>query len=119
MECLFGVVDINYEIMNLIEFTKYLKDEEEAIQYMNEHYPDVDYYDAEVYLKGSLSIESEMVIFDGEVIEGMIEMEVDNEKYYNLFTLEHLLEVYGDYSKPLGTDREIAERIINYRIKHA
>ncbi len=74
--------------MNLIEFIKYIKDEEGAIQYMNEHYPDVDYYEAEVYLKGSLSVESELVIFDGEKIEGMIEMEVDNEKYYNLFTLD-------------------------------
>ena len=105
--------------MNLIEFIKYLKDEEVAIQYMNEHYPNVDYYDAEVYLKGSLSVESELTIFDGEKIEGMIEMEVENEKYYNLFTLDLLVEVYGDYSKPSGTDREIAERIINYRIKDA
>ncbi|HFA49007.1 MAG TPA: hypothetical protein ENJ95_08320, partial [Bacteroidetes bacterium] len=86
--------------MNLIEFIKYLKDEKEAIQYMNEHYPDVDYYDAEVYLKGSLSVESELAIFDGEKIEGMIEMEVDNEKYYNLFTLDLLVEVHEDYSKP-------------------
>ncbi len=105
--------------MNLIEFIKYLKDEEEAVQYMNEHYPDVDYYDAEVYLKDSLSVESDLAIFDGEKIEGMIEMEVDNEKYYNLFTLDLLVEVHGDYSKPSGTDREIAERIINYRIKDA
>ncbi|MEZ4921391.1 MAG: hypothetical protein R2792_20015 [Saprospiraceae bacterium] len=105
--------------MNLIEFIKYIKDEEEAIQYMNEHYPDVDYYEAEVYLKGSLSVESELAIFDGEKIEGMIEMEVDNEKYYNLFTLDLLVEVYGDYSKSSGTDREIAERMITYRIKDA
>lgn len=86
---------------------------------MNKYYPDIDYYDAEVYLKDSLNIESELLIFDAEKIEGMIEMEVNNEKYYNLFSLDLLTEVYDDYSKPSGTDREIAERIINYRINDA
>ena len=105
--------------MNLIEFINYLKDEEEVSRYMSEHYPNIEYYDAEVYLKGALNSESELVIFDGEKIEGMIEMDFNNEKYYNLFTLDLLVEVYGDYSKTPGTNREIAERIINYRIYDA
>jgi hypothetical protein len=86
---------------------------------MNQHYPDIDYYDAEVYLKDSINEESELVIFDSEKIEGMIEMEINNEKYYNLFTLDHFVEVFEDYSEPSGKDIEIAERIINYRINDA
>lgn len=104
--------------MNLIEFIKYLRNNE-IEQYMNLHYPNIDYYDAEVYLKGSINKESELVIFDGEKIEGVIEMEVNNEKYYNLFTLDHLVEVFEDYSNPSGKDNEIAEMIINYRINDA
>lgn len=105
--------------MNLIELIKYLKDHEEINQYMNEYYPDVDYYDAEVYLKDSLSIESELVIFDGEKIEGLIEMVVNKEKYYNLFSLDLLVEVCEDYSKLSRTVHETAERIINHRINDA
>ena len=105
--------------MNLIDFIKYLKNKKKLAQYMSKHYPDIDYYDAEVYLKGSLSIESELMIFDGEKIAGMIEMEVNGQKYYNLFSLDFLLEVFNDYSKTSGTDIEIARRIINYRINDA
>ena len=105
--------------MNLVDFIEYLKDDKKAAQYVEKHYPGVDYYDAEVYLKGALSIESELAIFDGEKIEGMIEMEVNKEKYYNLFSLDLLVEVYEDYSKFSGSEREIAQRIIDYRINDA
>ncbi|MCF8381676.1 MAG: hypothetical protein K9H49_19030 [Bacteroidales bacterium] len=104
--------------MNLIEFIKHLKNKTTE-QFMNQHYSDIDYYDAEVYLKGSLCLDSELVIFDGEKIEGLIEMEVNNEKYYNLFTLDLLVEVFADYSNPSSSDSEIAEKIINYRINDA
>ena len=105
--------------MNLIDFVKYLGSSEKITQYMSEYYADIDYYDAEVYLKNSLSVESELAIFDGDKIEGMIEMHVNNEQYYNLFSLDLLVEVYEDYSSPTETDYEIAERIINYRINDA
>ncbi len=105
--------------MNLIEFIKFLRNNDELVQYMNENYPDVDYYDAEVYLKGSLNVESELIIFNSDKIEGLIEMEVKNEKYINLFSLDLLAEVFEDYSKGSGTDHDIAARIINYRINDA
>jgi hypothetical protein len=104
--------------MNLIKFIKYLRNTETE-QFMSCNYPDVDYYNAEVYLKDSINKESELVVFDSEKIGGMIEMEVNNEKYYNLFTLDHLVEVFDDFSEPSGTDNEIAERIIDYRINDA
>lgn len=105
--------------MNLIEFIAYLKDSEKVIHYLNEHYPDIDYYDSEIYLKNSLSIESELVIFDCEKIEGTIVMEINNEKYYNLFSLDHLVEVFEDYSKFSENYDTIAMKIINYRINDA
>ncbi len=104
--------------MKFIEFIKYLKNNETE-QFMNQHYSDIDYYDAEVYLKDSLNKESELAIFDGEKIEGLIEMEVNNEKYYNLFTLDLLVEVFEDYSNLSNSDTEIADKIINYRINDA
>jgi len=104
--------------MKFIEFIKYLKNNETE-QFMNQHYSDIDYYDAEVYLKDSLNKESELAIFDGEKIEGLIEMEVNNEKYYNLFTLDLLVEVFEDYSNLSSSDTEIADKIINYRINDA
>lgn len=102
-----------------MEFIKHIADEELAVQYLKEKYPDIDYYDAEIYLKGAVNVESELVIFDSEKIEGMIEMEVGDEKYYNLFSLDFLVEIHGDYSKSISTDREVAEKIISYRINDA
>ncbi|MDH5379443.1 MAG: hypothetical protein OEW75_01240 [Cyclobacteriaceae bacterium] len=87
---------------------------------MNTHYPNIDYYNAEVYLKESFNTNSELVIFDDEKIDGLIEIEIDNEKYYNLFTLSQLVdEVYGYFSNIHSTDQEIAERIVDYRINDA
>ncbi len=105
--------------MNLIEFTQYLKSEDRAMEFIKHHYPTIDYYDAEVYLKGSISADSEVILFDGQKINGLIEMEFEGELYYNLFTLDLLVEVYGDFSNPPGIDDEIAARIIKYRIKNA
>ena len=107
--------------MNLIEFIAYLRNNEKVVQYLNQTYPDIEYYNAEVYLRNSVNIESELVIFDDEKIEGLIEMHVNNEKYYNLFSLDLLIEVFEDCSalSPSGKDYEIAERIMNYRINDA
>ena len=105
--------------MNLVEFIKHLKSDKKITYYMNENYPNIDYYDAEVYLKGSLSIYADLVIFDGEKIEGMIKMKVDNEIYYNLFSLDLLVETYNDFLNPNKNDFEIAESIIDYRINDA
>ena len=105
--------------MNLIKFIKYLKSNEEMTHYMSQHYPDIDYYDAEVYLKGSLSIESELVFFDSEKIEGMIEMKVNDEVYYNLFSLDLLVETCEDYLNSSEDDSQIAKNIIDYRINDA
>ncbi|GEM_PF-5407602 len=105
--------------MDLIEFIKFIKDENDAMSYMEKHHPDIDYYDAEVYAEGSISATSSLAFFDGEKIEGRIEMKVNDKKYYNLFTLDLLVEVCTDYYSPDSTDVEIAEKIISYRINDA
>jgi hypothetical protein len=107
--------------MNLIGLMKYLREEGFAFHFVETRYPEVDYYNAEVYLKGSLSIESEVKIFDGEKIEGMIEMEVEGAKYINLFTLDLLVETYQDYANGSDSilDIDVAEKIINYRVNDA
>ncbi len=104
--------------MKLIDFIKYLKNNETE-KYLEKHFPGIDYYNAEVYLKDSINKDSEIMIFDDEKIDGLIEMEYENEKYYNLFALDYLVEIFDDYAKPSADDKEIAERIINYRINDA
>ena len=105
--------------MNLIDFIDTLKDNKKLTQYMENFYPDIDYYDAEVYLKDTLSIDSELVIFDGDKIEGMIEMEIDKTKYYNLFSLDLLVETFEDYFDLSKTNIDIANDIMSYRINDA
>ena len=105
--------------MNLIDFIKYLKSDELMRSFINEHYPDMDYYDVEVYLKKSLTVESELVFFEEEKTDGMIKIELNGERYYSLFPLDLLIEVFEDYSKLLESDDEIARQIISYRIDDA
>lgn len=105
--------------MNVIGFIPYLRDSEKIKQFLNQYYPEIDYYDAEVYLKDTIDKKSDFEIFDCEKIEGLLEMQYNNTKYYSLFSLDHLLDVFKSYSKTSGNDSTVAQRIIDYRINDA
>lgn len=105
--------------MNLLEFISYLKKPSEIEKIVLEQEPDLDIELADIYLEQELSIHSEMRFFNAEEIEGKLEMEYEGKKYVNLFPLDLLMEIYEDYANTEGTDLEIAERIMSYRIKDA
>ena len=105
--------------MNVVEFIPYLRDSEKIKQFLNQYYPEIDYYDAEVYLKATIDKESNIEIFDCEKIEGLIEMQHNDNKYYSFYSLDHLLDVFKSYSKTSDNDSTIAQRIIDYRINDA
>lgn len=105
--------------MKFIGFIPYLKDKKKLESYLNDNYPEIDYYNAEVYLKSTLDLESELFIFDDEKIEGLIEMFIKNRRYINLFTLDYLFEIVSENSKSIYQMEEIAEKVINFRINDA
>lgn len=105
--------------MNLIQFISYLKNDDGARKYLSLNHPEIDYYNAEVYLMGSISVESELDFFDDEKIDGKIEMIVNNQKYINLFSLDYLIEVINDYSDVNSSDYQIANKVVSFRINDA
>lgn len=106
-------------IMNLIQFISYLKKDNRAQNYLNVNYPEIDFYNVEVYLENSLSVDSELKFFDAEKIDGRIKMTVNNQKFINLFTLDYLLEVVKDYSDVKSNVQQIAEKVVSFRINKA
>ena len=106
-------------IMNLIQFISYLKKDNRAQNYLNVNYPEIDFYNVEVYLENSLPVDSELKFFDDEKIDGRIEMIVNNQKFINLFTLDYLLEVVKDYSDAKSNVQQIAEKVVSFRINNA
>jgi hypothetical protein len=105
--------------MNLIQFISYLKKDEKAHNYLTVNYPDIDYFNAEIYLKDLICVESELFFFDDTKIEGTIEMIVNKQKFLNLFSLDHLVELIEDYSDSITSDQLTAERIIDFRLNDA
>ena len=105
--------------MNLIQFISYLKKDNRAQNYLNVNYPEIDFYNVEVYLENSLSVDSELKFFDAEKIDGRIKMTVNNQKFINLFTLDYLLEVVKDYSDVKSNVQQIAEKVVSFRINKA
>ncbi|PWJ32904.1 hypothetical protein [Sediminitomix flava] len=105
--------------MNLFQFIDYLQDQEKLASFLEVNYPNLDYYDIEIYLKNSLTINSELKFFDDNEIDGRIIMELDGVNYHNLFSLDYLVEVCNDYSKITDNKTDLAESILNYRINDA
>ena len=105
--------------MKFIELIKVLKNKQALNKYLNENYPEIDYYDAEVYLENKIDIDSDFKIFDFNKIDGKIEMIQENKKYINLFTLDLLVDIFEDFKKKYSSIHDVAKRIIEYRINDA
>jgi len=105
--------------MKFINFVDLLKDNRKLIEFLKKEYPDIDYYDAEVYLENEINPYAKVKIFDYNKIDGKIKMKVNNKTYINLFTLDLLVELFNDFKKMYNNDNDIAKRIIEYRINDA
>ncbi|WP_142685410.1 hypothetical protein [Chitinophaga polysaccharea] len=107
--------------MKLIELIDHLKTASKAEQLRNQQIPDVEYDLVELYMKDSLSFESEIAFFDAETIPGYIIIEMDGIRYKNLFSLNLIQEMVEEYvaEYPNWSDLDIAKRIMEYRINDA
>ena|ERR1700744_2960038 len=75
----------------------------------------------EIYMIGSLSLESEIVFFDAEKTPPTIEFEENGIAYIEFFPLEHALDSISDlqlFGKGYSNDF-IARRLFEYRINDA
>ncbi|MEL6676901.1 MAG: hypothetical protein AAFR61_32130 [Bacteroidota bacterium] len=81
--------------MNLIELIPNLKEPHLIREFLQEHAPGIDFYDAEIYLESSIHTASPIRVFDSQKIPGLIEMEVDQQKYVHLFSLDHGFMIFS------------------------
>ena len=87
--------------------------------FLLENYPNIDFYNGEIYLHKNLSLDSEVFIFDCNEIEGLIYMDYEGEKLVHLFSIDELCELYQDFRGEESTNEEIGITLINYRINDA
>ena len=75
-----------------------------------------------IYMKNSLSIESEIKIFGIEETEDELVYEVEGVRYLQLFPIDHAVELISSDLNLIGkgySDLEIAKRLLQYRAKDA
>jgi len=108
--------------VKLNELISHLKSVEEAEKIISIEIPDVEFGSIDIYLKDRLNIESEIRFFDAETIPNNLVIEVDGINYVNLFPLpmtQEIVEGYANLSAPKLNDIEIAQKLLDYRIKDA
>lgn len=105
--------------MNLLEFIPHLRRPSQLEQVVLEQAPDLDFELTDIYLEKELNIYSNMHFFNAEEIEGKIEMEYNGKKYINLFPLDYLQDIFDQYNETGKNDKEVAQAIMNFRIKDA
>lgn len=107
--------------MILKEFIPIIKDLENLLKFFNQNLPNVDLEYIEIYMKDEISAESELYFFDCDEIPEKIEIEINNQKYINLFPLYMLQDVVEEFllELPKLNNEELVNKIINYRLYDA
>ena len=118
-----GVVKISKKyIMNLVTLISKIMDPVKLDQFYIQQALDVESEALIIYMKESLSIDSEIYIFPIEETEDDLVFEKDGIKYIQLFPVEYALELIESdlgLKDELFTDQEIAGRLLMYRLKDA
>lgn len=108
--------------MKLIEIIEHLKTVEKGENLISTEIPGIEFGLVDIYLKDKLDINSEVKFFDVDTIPNDLEINIDGSRYVNLFPLPMTQEMIEEYSKlvtPKLSNKEIAERLLDYRIKDA
>lgn len=102
--------------MNLIELIPYLKSEKKFVEFLESRFPAIETHQLDIYMKGSLSPNSELIFLDAEELDGKIVQNINGIEFINLFPVFHLLEIFEGYYENDISDKSMAIKIINYRL---
>lgn len=108
--------------MNLGNLVKFLLTPEQLGELFNEMNVDLESETLLIYMKDSLSLESEVAIFSIEETEDYIQFKKDNVNYYQLFPVEtaiELIETDLNLKNKGYSDLDIARRLLDYRFNDA
>lgn len=75
-----------------------------------------------IYLKNALELDSEISIFEIEETEDDLVFEKEGVKYYQLFSIDYAIDLIENDLKLKNkgySTREIAQRLLNYRLNDA
>lgn len=104
--------------MKLLELIKFLTNPEKLKELYQEQKLNTESEALLIYMKGTLSLESEVVFFEIEETEDDLIFEKEGIKFIQLFPLEYAVDlIESDLNlKNKGySDFEIAERLLEYR----
>ena len=107
--------------MKLVELVKHLKSVEEAERFVSRELANVELYGVGIYMKDNLDIDSDVKLFDEELLSGYIKIESNGIQYENLLPFNMAQEMVEAYMNLEGqmTDLEIAKALLSYSINDA
>lgn len=108
--------------MKLVNLMAYLLNSDKLEELYEREKLDTDSEALLIYMKGELSLDSEIKFFEMEETEDDLVYEKSGTKYLQLFPIDDAIElIESDLNlKDKGySDLEIAERLLEYRIKDA
>lgn len=108
--------------MKLITLISKITDSVGLDQFYVEQKLDVESEALIIYMKESLDLDSDVYVFPIEETEDDLVFEKDGVKYIQFFPIEYTLDlIESDLGLKTGayTDKEIAERLLEYRLRDA
>ncbi|SDL83901.1 hypothetical protein [Pedobacter antarcticus] len=108
--------------MNLITLIGFIVVPVKLEEFYIEHELDMDSEALIIYMKESLSMESEIYIYPIEETDDDLVYEKNGIKFIQFFPLDYALELINSDLQLMNkglTDRAIAERLLEYRLKDA
>lgn len=108
--------------MKLTQLIPYLLDENNLERIYDDFNLNKDSEEVIIFMRDQLDIDSEITFFDYEETDGEMEVEKDGVGYIYLFSIDYASELLLEDLNLKGkgyTDLEIAQRLLEYRIKDA
>jgi hypothetical protein len=108
--------------MKLINLVEYLVDPEKLEELYRKENLNIESEALLIYMHGDLSIDSEIIFFEIEETEDDLVYEKDGSKYIQFFPVNYAVELIETDLGLKGkgySDLEIANRLLEYRIKDA
>ena len=108
--------------MKLITLISKITDSAGLDQFYVEQKLDVESEALSLYMKESLNLDSEVYVFPIEETGDDLVFEKDGVKYVQFFPIEYALDLIEsdlDLKARVLTDKEIAERLLEYRLRDA
>jgi hypothetical protein len=108
--------------MKLLELINYFRKGGDFKIFCKEHSLNIDSEVIEIYMRAPFKLENELVFFEIEQTEGMLDFEFNGLIYSNLFDFYFFLDAIDESNNEENkkiSDQEIAKNLLNYGLNNA